>query len=98
MGYDVLVANTNHNVQNGNPKSGYADEHMAMVWQQLIEPALDSINSFAVIAHSHGGDVVMKMLENHEKCFYEKCFDIAFTDSASKILFPFNGRVVEKGK
>lgn len=87
LGYDVLVTNTNHRYRIKDGERIYLDghespeEHINSVWDQLIEPALDTIESFAVVAHSYGGVVTLSMAENHPDTFLEKCFAVAFTDS-----------------
>lgn len=87
LGYDVLVTNTNHNYGvedderirlKGNESP---EDHIKTVWKELIEPAFDTIESFAVVAHSYGGVVTLKMIEEHPDEFIQKCFGIAFTDS-----------------
>lgn len=87
LGYDVLVTNTNHRYHMQNGERIYLDghespeEHINSVWDQLIAPALDTIDSFAVVAHSYGGVVTLNMAQNHPRAFFKKCFAIAFTDS-----------------
>ncbi|XP_055317002.1 FAM172 family protein homolog CG10038 [Sitodiplosis mosellana] len=87
LGYDVLVTNTNHNSRIEGPKrirlegNESPEEHIISVWEQLIEPVYDSIESFAVVAHSYGGVVTLRMARNYPNAFLEKCFAIGFTDS-----------------
>lgn len=87
LGYDVLVTNTNHNDRMKDGERIYLDgngspeQHIESVWDQLIEPALDTIDSFAVVAHSYGGVVTLRMINSHPRAFLEKCFAIGFTDS-----------------
>lgn len=58
LDYDILVMNTNHNYRIEDGKQ-YAlighetpEQHINSVWRQLIEPVLDSIGSFTVVAGS----------------------------------------------
>lgn len=87
LGYDVLVTNTNHNRRFENNErirlegNESPENHIITVWEQLIAPAYDSIESFAVVAHSYGGIVTLKMASNYPDAFLEKCFAIGFTDS-----------------
>lgn len=87
LGYDVLVTNTNHNYYIEDKErvwlngSSSPEEHIVTVWQQLIEPVYDTIESFAVVAHSYGGVVTVKMARNYPQAFLNKAFAIAFTDS-----------------
>lgn len=88
LGYDVLVTNTNHNHRiddNGKRitlKGNQSPEaHIMSVWEQLIEPALETIESFAIVAHSYGGIVTLSMAEKYPEAFLTKCFAVAFTDS-----------------
>ncbi|XP_031635327.1 FAM172 family protein homolog CG10038 isoform X2 [Contarinia nasturtii] len=75
LGYDVLVTNTNQN-ENLSP-----EEHIITVWEQLIAPVYDTIDSFALVAHSYGGVVTLRLAKNYPDAFLEKCFAIGFTDS-----------------
>lgn len=87
LGYDVLVTNTNHRyyIKDGEriylDGHGTPEEHINSVWEQLIEPALGSIETFAIVAHSYGGVVTLNMAKNHPDAFIKKCFAIGFTDS-----------------
>lgn len=87
LGYDVIVTNTNHRYRIKEGERVYLDghespeEHINSVWEQLIDPAFESIDSFAVVAHSYGGVATLSMAKNHPKAFVEKCFAVAFTDS-----------------
>lgn len=91
LGYDVLVTNTNLNycLENGkhtelegnkSPK-----EHICTVWKELIEPVYDTIESFAIIAHSYGGIVALEMAnpKTNTNASFEKCFGVALIDSDS---------------
>lgn len=86
-GYDVIVTNTNYNygIVNGErvrfEGNGSPEEHINTVWNELIEPAIDTIEAFGVVAHSYGGVVTLVMASNHPDAFLNKCFGIAFTDS-----------------
>lgn len=86
-GYDVLVTNTNHNYKFVDDKrirlkgNESPESHIITVWEELIAPVYDSIESFAVVAHSYGGVVTVRMLDKYPDAFLEKCFGIAFTDS-----------------
>lgn len=87
LGYDVLVTNTNHNSRIENGKriilkgNESPEKHIISVWEQLIAPVFDSIESFAVVAHSYGGIVTLSMANNYPDAFIEKCSAVAFTDS-----------------
>lgn len=87
LGYDVLVTNTNHNHREENgrritlPGNKSPSAHAYSVWQQLIAPAYDSIDSFAVVAHSYGGVVTLDLARRYPNQFVEKCFAVGFTDS-----------------
>lgn len=96
LGYDVLVTNTNHRYRIKDGERVYLDghetpeQHINSVWEQLIEPALDTIDSFAIVAHSYGGVVTLNMAKNYPHAFVNKCFAIAFTDSvhyAGKLFY-----------
>lgn len=86
-GFEVLVTNTNHRYRIENGERIYLDghetpeQHINSVWEQLIDPALDTIDSFAVVAHSYGGVVTLNMATNYPDEFLKKCFAVAFTDS-----------------
>lgn len=71
LGYDVLVTNTNlqHRIKDGerirldgneSPK-----EHINSVWEQLIEPALDTIDELSIVAFSAGGVVALGLIDDH---------------------------------
>lgn len=87
LGYDVLVTNTNHRYRIKDGERIYLDghespeNHINSVWEQLIEPALDTIDAFAIVAHSYGGVVTLNMAKNYPDVFVKKCFGIGFTDS-----------------
>lgn len=87
LGYDVLVTNTNlrYRIKDGErvylDGNGSPEEHINSVWEQLIEPALDTIDAFAIVAHSYGGVVTMNMIKDYPDVFEKKCFGIGFTDS-----------------
>lgn len=87
LGYDVLITNTNHNyrTENGNkiPLKGNQspEAHITSVWKQLIEPVFDTIESFAIVAHSYGGVVTLFMANKYPDALKKKCFAIGFTDS-----------------
>lgn len=105
LGYDVLVTNTNNNYRIEDNKrialegNRSPEQHIITVWQQLISPAIDTIDSFAVVAHSYGGVATLKMAENYPEAFFKKCFAIGFTDSVhyagglSKKLFKWFNKV-----
>lgn len=87
LGYEVLVTNTNNNyrIENGKriPLEGNRspEAHIASVWDQLIAPVYDTIEAFAVVAHSYGGVVTVRMADDHRDEYLAKCFAIGFTDS-----------------
>lgn len=87
LGYDVLVTNTNHNYRDENGRhialkgNESPSAHAYSVWNQLIAPAYDSIEHFAVVAHSYGGVVTLDLGKRFPKAFMENCFAIGFTDS-----------------
>lgn len=87
LGYDVLVTNTNNNYRVENKKrialegNGSPEEHIISVWDQLIAPVFDTIESFAVVAHSYGGVATLEMAGNYPDEFLSKCFAVGFTDS-----------------
>lgn len=87
LGYDVLVTNTNHNYRVENKKrialegNSSPEAHIISVWDQLIAPVFDTIESFAVVAHSYGGVVTLEMAGNYPDEFLSKCFAVGFTDS-----------------
>lgn len=87
LGYDVLVTNTNYNYKFEDDKrirlkgNESPESHIITVWEELIEPVYESIESFAVVAHSYGGVVTLRMLNEYPEAFLAKCFCIAFTDS-----------------
>jgi len=90
LGYDVLVTNTNNNYryENGSEIDLKGHEspqsHIVSVWEQLIAPAFDTIESFAVVAHSYGGVVTLAMAKKSPDAFLQKCFAVAFTDSVHR--------------
>lgn len=57
LGYEVLVTNTNLHYRYENDEriylkgNGSPEEHIISVWEQLIAPVFDTIESFAVVAH-----------------------------------------------
>lgn len=87
LGYDVLVTNTNNNYRIENKKrialegNSSPEEHIISVWDQLIAPVFDTIESFAVVAHSYGGVATLEMAGNYPDEFLSKCFAVGFTDS-----------------
>lgn len=87
LGYDVLITNTNNNerIENGEEVPLVGNEspkaHILTVWKQLIEPAFDTIDSFAIVGHSYGGIVTVALANQYPDAFLKKCFAIAFTDS-----------------
>lgn len=87
LGYEVLVTNTNHNHVMANGKrvslkgSESPEAHIVSVWEHLIAPAYDTIDSFVVVAHSYGGVVTLKMAEKYPEEFLNKCVAVGFTDS-----------------
>lgn len=86
-GYEVLVTNTNNNYRVENKKRIALDgnespeAHIETVWDQLIAPVFDTIESFAVVAHSYGGVVTLNMADAYSDEFLSKCFAVGFTDS-----------------
>lgn len=87
LGYDVLVTNTNlkYNIKDDEcveiKGSESPEAHIKTVWNELIEPAIDTIESFAIVAHSYGGVVAVSMPDLSPTEFKKKCFGVAFTDS-----------------
>jgi len=91
LGYDVLVTNTNNNyrfenntriILKGNERP---ESHITSVWEQLIAPVFDTIESFSIVAHSYGGVVTLAMARKYRNAFLDKCFAIAFTDSVHRV-------------
>lgn len=72
-GFDIIVTNTNYNYEN-------PEAHIQTVWENLIVPAYKNIETFAIIAHSYGGSVTLKLAKDHSKHFMDKCFGICFID------------------
>lgn len=91
LGYDVLVTNTNnrfHMVDGDRvvfKGSRSPEQHIITVWNELIEPVFDTIESFAVAAHSYGGVVTLEMMDTYPDEFLKKCFGIALTDSVHSV-------------
>lgn len=85
LGFDVLVLNTNNNFRMVNGAyfniPNQQQEHITAVWEQLVEPAFHQINTFGIVAHSAGGNQVLKLANDYPDEFIQKCFAIAFTDS-----------------
>lgn len=87
-GYEVLLANTNDNwtmVKGQRHRlikgSETPEAHIRLMWKHVIEPAIDQIAHFAIVAHSYGGVVTSVLVKEHPQVFKEKCFGIAYTDS-----------------
>lgn len=80
-GYDVLVTNTNHN----SFGSKTPEDHIVTVWKHLIEPVFDSIECFAIVAHSYGGIVTLHLAEKYSQALKDKCFAVGFTDSVHSV-------------
>lgn len=87
QGYEVLVTNTNENTYTANGTTKYieghgtAEDHMASVWKYLLQPVIDTIDKFAIVAHSYGGAVTNSLAGKQSDIFLKKNFAIAFTDS-----------------
>lgn len=86
-GYDVLVTNTNYNTYKVNGTTTYieghetAEDHMKSVWKYLLQPVIDTIDKFAIVAHSYGGAVTHSLAVKQSDIFLKKNFAIACTDS-----------------
>lgn len=83
-GYDVLVTNTNFNFRDkeGSPT---AEQHADTVWHNVITPNFETIDSFAIVAHSYGGTVAISLMNKYPRHFREKCFGIGLSDSVHDV-------------
>lgn len=91
MGYDVLVLNPNlcYRINkdgeriylNSSPEIHWPNA----VWQQLIDPYFDAINSFDIIAFDRSGIAALEMMANHQEQFEEKCNKLFFVDSIHEV-------------
>lgn len=82
LGYDVLIANTNDN-QRGTkpvPDSDRSESHGRSVWDRFISPAIN-LKHIAIVAHSYGGIVTVKLAQHKPDEFKRLVFAVAFTDS-----------------
>lgn len=80
LGYDVLVLNTNDNQRDGRAiaQCRDAEAHAAYVWQLLVAPSPARV---AIVAHSYGGVVTMRLARRYAQHFGERVFAVALTDS-----------------
>lgn len=85
-GYGVVVLNTNQNkAKNGQRSTSFikgsedAQSHALYVWDHFIERAKAQL--IAIVAHSAGGYVTVRMAVDRPNQFSNRVFAVAFTDS-----------------
>ncbi|XP_046814906.1 FAM172 family protein homolog CG10038 isoform X1 [Vespa crabro] len=85
LGYGLFVLNTNDNIRiiKGKPNkikgSGDPHEHLKTVWNDYIGPS--NSKYVAVVAHSYGGECIVKFAIDHAEEFKRKVFAVGLTDS-----------------
>lgn len=80
LDYDVLVMNTNDNHRQGRPipHSGNAAAHAIHVWEQLVSKSPARV---AIVAHSFGGEVSVRLALKFPEEFCRRVFAIGLTDT-----------------
>lgn len=86
-GFGILVTNTNDNFRNGKPIKGCENAINAglTTWQKLIQDSHHQ--KIAILAHSYGGNVSLKLAENYHQDFQDRVFAVFLTDSAHSSSF-----------
>ncbi|XP_043665184.1 FAM172 family protein homolog CG10038 isoform X1 [Vespula pensylvanica] len=85
LGYGLFVLNTNDNFRliKGKPSkikgSGDPHEHLKTVWNDYIGPS--NSKYVAIVAHSYGGECIVKFAMDHVEEFKRKVFAVGLTDS-----------------
>lgn len=82
LGYEVLITNTNDNMREKKPvpDSDSAEQHGYSVWDRFISPC-SNLKHIAIVAHSYGGIVTVKLAQHKPEEFKRLVVAVAFTDS-----------------
>lgn len=70
-----------------------AETHIKQVWNELIDPFKENIESIAIIAYKDGAKMIQALIEKNKSrkhSFFEKCLCIICIES-NDIVIPYGG-------